>query len=85
MSNNDIALSRELREYENEKKMDERVLNAERQKIAMMLKGEMGQDIKNVLSGKTKIALTRKEKMHYRMRNFSQKIIRIINKIFTIL
>ena len=45
---------RELRGWKNDRMMTERAVESEKNKWAEMLKGEMGQDIKDVLSGKIK-------------------------------
>ena len=50
----DYELNRELRGWKNDKLMTERAVESEKNRWAEMLKGELGQDIKDVVSGKKK-------------------------------
>jgi hypothetical protein len=63
-------LSKELEGLEKDKAISEYELGLQRNKIALQLQGGMGTDIDNVLSGKEKIALSTKEKINYKIKNF---------------
>ena len=46
-------------------------------RMSFLLKGEMGKDIHNVLEGRVKVKLTRKEKWNYKIKNFFNKLFSI--------
>ena len=48
----DYELAREMRGLKNDKIMTERAVNFEKNRWAELLKGEVGQDMKDVLSGR---------------------------------
>jgi hypothetical protein len=54
--------------------MTERAVNFEKNRWAELLKGEVGQDMKDVLSGKKKVKLSFKEKLYYTSRFYTNKI-----------
>ncbi len=56
--NSDYELNRELRGWKNDKIMTERAVDFEKNRWADLIKGEMGNDIDDVLSGKKKVRLT---------------------------
>jgi hypothetical protein len=76
----DYELNRELRGLKNDKIMTERAVDSEKNRWAELLKGELGQDMKDVLSGKKKVKLSFKEKMNYRFEYYKNKIKKFFNK-----
>lgn len=76
----DYELNRELRGLKNDKIMTERAVDFEKNRWAEMLKGEVGQDIKDVLSGKKKVKLTFNEVINYKLRFYKNKIKKMFNK-----
>lgn len=76
----DYELNRELRGLKNDKMMTERAVDFEKNRWAEMLKGEVGQDIKDVLSGKKKVKLTFNEVINYKLRFYKNKIKKMFNK-----
>lgn len=66
----DSEYNRELTTYESEKRMDALALKGLQWNIAEQLKGSMGQDMNDVLSGKKKVKLTFWRKLKYRIDNF---------------
>lgn len=74
MNEDEYALSKEIRGYESDKKMTERAVSAAQNKWKELLNGEMGKDIKDVMSGKKKVKLTLKENISYRWRNIKERL-----------
>ena len=72
--NGDYELNREARGLKSDKIMTERAVNFEKNRWAELLKGEVGQDMKDVLSGKKKVKLSLKEKLYYTFRFYKNKI-----------
>lgn len=70
-------INRELRELNNEKAVNEHYLDKEKQKYALLLKNEMGNDIKSVLNGEKKVKLSFFEKMKYKLKFILDKIFNI--------
>lgn len=66
----DSEYNREVTTYESEKRMDALALKGLQWNIAEQLKGSMGQDMNDVLSGKKKVKLTFWRKLKYRIDNF---------------
>lgn len=66
----DSEYNREVTTYESEKRMDALALKGLQWNIAEQLKGTMGQDMNDVLSGKKKVKLTFWRKLKYRIDNF---------------
>ena len=60
---NDIEYLKELRALKGEKTIGEMALNGKQTELAERLRGEMGQDINDVLSGKKKVKLSWKDKL----------------------
>lgn len=73
-----IELARELNEYKNEKEIFDTTLKNEQIRLANMLKGEMGKDIQDVLSGKTKVKLSWSKRCYYKIKNFFIRLFNII-------
>ena len=69
----DAEFIKELRGYENDKRMTERAVEFENNRWANILRNGMGEDIRNVTSGKVKVKLSLKEKIGYKWRNFKEK------------
>lgn len=65
-------LDRELTTYESEKRMDELALKGHQWNIAEQLKGSMGKDMDDVLSGKKKVEFTFWTKLKFKINNFLQ-------------
>lgn len=61
---------RELTTYKSEKRMDTLALKGLQWNIAEQLKGTMGKDMNEVLTGKKKIELTFWAKLRYKINNF---------------
>ena len=76
-----FQLYRETRGLKNDKMMTERAVSSERDRWAEMLKGGMGQDIKDVLSGKKKVKLTFSEVINYKLKFYKNKIRQLWNNL----
>ena len=63
-------ISREITTMNSEKKMDTLALKGLQWNIAEQLKGTMGQDMNEVLTGKKKVELTFWAKLRYKINNF---------------
>ena len=74
----EYELIRELRGLNNDKIMTERAVDFEKNRWASILKGKLGEDINDVLSGKKKVKLTFKEKMSYKIKYYKNKISKIL-------
>ena len=72
--NKKAELNREVRNLENDKKMSILAIKNEQEKMARMLRGSMGKDIDDVLSGKVKVKLSFFEKMKYKINFWLDKI-----------
>ena len=73
-------LNRELRGLKNDKIMTERAVNFEKNMWAEKLKGEVGKDIDDVLSGRKKVKLTFNEVVNYKLKYYKNKIKKMFNK-----
>jgi hypothetical protein len=73
-------LNRELRGWKNDKIMTERAVESEKNRWAEMLKGSVGEDIKDVLSGKKKVKLTFNEVINYKLKFYKNKIKKMFTK-----
>ena len=74
---NEISLfqvNRELRGLNNDKKITELAVKSQQIKWAELLKGNVGKDINDVLSGKVKVKLTFGEIISQKLRNYKKKI-----------
>ena len=76
----DYELNRELRGLKNDKLMTDRAVDAEKRIWAEKLRGEVGKDINDVLSGKKKVKLTFGEVVSYKLKYYKNKIKKILNK-----
>lgn len=72
-----LEVHREVKGLNNDKIMTERAVAFERNRWAELLKGDLGQDMKDVLSGKKKVKLSFKEKVYYTFRYYKNKIMRL--------
>ena len=70
----DYELLREVRGLKNDKIMTQRAVEFEKNRWAGMLKGSIGKDIDDVLSGKKKVRLTWDEIIKYKLRYYKNKI-----------
>lgn len=74
---NDITsfqVYREAKGLRNDRIMTMRAVESEQNKWAEKLKGNVGQDIKDVLSGKKKVKLTFNEIINYKLKYYKNKI-----------
>lgn len=71
-----IETNRELRELRNEKILREKVLKAEQEKMLNLLKGEMGNDMQEVLSGKKIVKLSRWERFKHKLNYYIIRFLR---------
>lgn len=78
--NGDYELIRELRGLKNDKLMTERAVDFEKNRWAEMLRGDLGQDIKDVVSGKKKVKLTFNEVINYKLKFYKNKIKKMFKK-----
>lgn len=76
--NETIALAREVRELKSEKNIQNIVLTAEKEKYAKLLRSEMGQDIKDVLSGKKIVKMSKWEIFKYKFNYYLNKIFKVL-------
>lgn len=76
----EYELNRELRGWKNDKIMTERAVESEKNRWAEMLKGSVGEDIKDVLSGKKKVKLTFNEVINYKLKFYKNKIKKMFTK-----
>ena len=63
----------ELRGLNNDKKITELAVKSQQIKWAELLKGNVGKDINDVLSGKVKVKLTFGEIISQKLRNYKKK------------
>lgn len=84
MSNIDYELTRETRGLRNDKIMTERAVDYEKNRWAEMLRGNLGKDIDDVLSGKKKVRLTFNEVINYKLRFYKNKIKKMLCKDGTV-
>ena len=66
----DRELEKELKSLIGERKICETEMKTHQTQISQMLNGYMGQDMKDVLSGKKTIKLSWKQKIKYKIDNF---------------
>ena len=71
---NGVEYQREVIHLRNDKRMTERALLSQRNEWDRLLKGSLGKDMNDVLSGKKKVKLSFKEKMNDRIRLFKNKM-----------
>lgn len=82
--NGDYELNRELKGWKNDKLMTERAVEFERNRWAEMLRGNLGKDIDDVLSGKKKVRLTFNEVINYKLKFYKNKIKKMLCKDGTV-
>lgn len=76
-----FQINRELRGLNNDKKITELAVKSQQIKWAELLKGNVGKDINDVLSGKVKVKLTFGEIISQKLRNYKKKITNEIKKL----
>ena len=80
MNNINYETNRELRGLKNDKIMTERAVESEKNRWAEKLRGNVGKDMHDVLSGKKRVKLTFSEKIHYSYIYYKNKIKKMFNK-----
>lgn len=70
----DYELNRELRETKREQELIQLELSKEHERIANLIRQDIGKDMKEVLSGKKKVTLSFKERMKYILRKIFNTI-----------
>lgn len=78
MALEDIGVNRELRELENERKLHKIVLKSEQEKIAKMLKGEMGKDMKDVINGRKRVKMPFFQMLKYKINYWLDKLFSVL-------
>lgn len=73
----DIVLSKELNGYAGDKKMTELAISTTQNRMAEMLNGEMGEDIKAVLNGEIKIKPTTYENNKFKLISWFKRMFRM--------
>lgn len=73
----DLEVSSELNRLKLDEYNKQQEIKREVNRLAFLLKGEMGKDIHDVLEGRVKVELSWKEKLKYKCNYF-------INKLFSI-
>lgn len=76
----DYELTREIRGLNNDKIMTSRAVEFEKNRWAEKLKGSVGKDIDDVLSGKKKVKLTFSEVISYKLKYYKNKIKKMLGK-----
>ena len=76
----DINTSRELRALKNDILMTEKAVQYQQNAWKEKLKGGVGEDIDDVLSGRVKVKLTWKEKLGYKWRYLKAKLRKIFRR-----
>lgn len=73
----DIALSKELNGYAGDKKMTELAISTTQNRMAEMLNGEMGKDMKAVLNGEIQIKPTTYENNKFKLISWFKRMFRM--------
>lgn len=68
MQNDSIEYQKELTSLESEKRMGEVAIKGKQSMMAEMLKGSMGKDMDDVLSGRKSVTMPRKERTKHWLR-----------------
>ena len=76
-----FQINRELRGLNNDKKITELAVKSQQIKWAELLKGHVGKDINDVLSGKVKVKLTFGEIISQKLRTYKKKITNEFKKL----
>lgn len=71
-------LNREYRELENEKKLYNRIIKSEQETFAKSLKGSIGKDMEEVLTGKKVVKLSLIETINYKIKKFLTKLFKTL-------
>lgn len=73
----DTLVNKELRGLESDRLMTKLAVENERNRYADLLRGNMGKDIDDVLSGKIVVKLTRREKLKYKLKSFFDRLFKM--------
>jgi hypothetical protein len=73
----DALVNKELRGLESDRLMTKLAVENERNRYADLLRGNMGKDIDDVLSGKIVVKLTRREKLKYKLKSFFDRLFKM--------
>ena len=76
----DINTSRELRALKNDMLMTEKAVQYQQNAWKEKLKGGVGEDSDDVLSGRVKVKLTWKEKLGYKLRYLKAKLMKLFGR-----
>ena len=76
----DYEVERELRGLKADKLMTQRAISSEQDRWARMLKGSLGKDMDDVLSGKKVVKLTNREIFRYKWRRLKNKLLKLFKK-----
>ena len=71
---NGLEYQMEVVHLRNDKKMTERALMSQRNEWDRLLKGSLGKDMEDVLSGRKKVTLSFKERLNYKIKLFKNKM-----------
>ena len=74
MQNDSVEYQKELTSLESEKRMGEVAIKGKQSMMAEMLKGSMGKDMDDVLSGRKSVTMPRKERAKHWLRWFLNKL-----------
>lgn len=77
----DLEIASELNGYNTDKYNFPKERERYSHRLAFLLKGEMGQDIKDVINGKKQVKLSFKEKLHYKWKNILNNIAKMFIKL----
>ena len=72
MQNEEYEISKELRSLNGERALGNKMLDGQRNQMAEMLRGGMGRDMMDVLSGKKKVKLPWKQRFKRKMDFFRE-------------
>ena len=73
----DALVNKELRGLESDRLMTKLAVENERNRYADLLRGNMGKDIDDVLSGKIVVKLTRRKKLKYKLKSFFDRLFKM--------
>ena len=73
----DALVNKELRGLESDRLMTNLAVENERNRYADLLRGNMGKDIDDVLSGKIVVKLTRRKKLKYKLKSFFDRLFKM--------
>ena len=78
MSNEEMETMMELRELNNDLRNYKAELENQKKMYANLLRNEMGDDIKEVLSGNRKISIPLKDRISFKLKCFISKIFSVL-------